>query len=42
MNFIDSSQEILFSLSLKNPEEIEKDTIDKIKDVLIKIPVLTK
>lgn len=42
MNFIDCSQEVLFSLSLKNPEEIEKDTMDKIKDVLIQVPVLTK
>lgn len=42
MNFIDCSQEVLFSFSLKNPEEIDKDTMDKIKDVLMKVPVLTK
>ncbi|KAG5681439.1 hypothetical protein PVAND_010875 [Polypedilum vanderplanki] len=42
MNFIDTSHEILISLSLKNPEEIEKEILDKIKDVLTKISVLMK
>lgn len=42
LNFINTSQEILFCLSLKNHEEIEKDLLDEIKNVLINIPCLAK
>jgi hypothetical protein len=41
-NFIDTTQDIVFCLSLKNPEEIEKVQLDEIKDVLLTIPVLSK
>lgn len=42
LNFINTNGEILFCLSLKNPDDIEKEFLDKIKDVLTKVPVLSK
>lgn len=39
---INSSQEILICLSLKNHEEIEKEQLDEIKDVLLMVPCLVK
>lgn len=42
LNHINSSHEILICLSLKNHEEIEKEQLDEIKDVLLTIPCLVK
>lgn len=42
LNFINTSQELLMCLSLKNQEEIEKDQLDEIKNVLMKVPCLAK
>ena len=42
LNFINTSQEILMCLSLKNQEEIEKEQLDEIKNVLLSVPCLVK
>lgn len=42
LNYINSSQELLICLSLKDQEEIEKEQLDEIKNVLIEIPYLKK
>lgn len=42
MNFISKPhQEIVFSLGLKNTEELDRETLNEIRDVLIKIPILS-
>jgi hypothetical protein len=42
MNFVNTSNEILFCFALKNPEDVEKGFLDKVKDILSNVSFLAK
>ena len=43
MNFIEQPhQEIIFSFGLKDSEELDRDILNEIRDVLVQIPMLSK
>lgn len=43
MNFIDNSpQEVLICLALKDPENLDKSTLDEVKEVLMSVSIFAK
>lgn len=43
MNFIGTSPlEILICLAMKDPEEISKEALDEVKEILMKLPIFAK